>query len=159
MPTHFFFNFVLELLEVWEHFVTHWKDPIQRLRNNGIHWTLSFALVPKNQNELHPRGLFSCFSLLEMGTNVLPNWHAAHTPSIPFSLKVGSVMTIPFDCIPLSLWRLMWLILLCHNSVSMWTLRSFVNMTDFISFKSRMNIRPSLCPLAMSRPPFLMNEP
>ena len=39
-------------------------------------------------------------------------------PSISFSLKVGSPMTTPFDCIPLSFWRLIWPILLCHSSIS-----------------------------------------
>ena len=89
----------------------------------------------------------------------LPNWHAPHTPLISFFLNVGSLMTTPFDCIPLSFWRLIWLILLCHSSMSVSVLRPFENMADFTSFDSRISIWPSLWPCVMSRPSFSMMQP
>ena len=85
----------------------------------------------------------------------LPNWQASHTHVISFSVKVGSLMTTPFDCIPLSFWRLMWQILLCHSSMSASTLWPFENMPDFTSFDLRINIRPSLRPDEL---PFILNE-
>ena len=67
-------------------------------------------------------------------------------------------MTTPFDCIPLSFWRLIWRILLCHSSMSVSVLRHFANMADF-TFVSRINIRPSLWLWEMSRPSFSMKQP
>ena len=85
----------------------------------------------------------------------LPNWHAPHTLLISYSLNVRSLMTTPCDCIPLSFWRLMWPILLCHSSMLVSTFRPFANMANFTSFDLRINIRPRV----MSRPSFSMNQP
>ena len=68
-------------------------------------------------------------------------------------------MTTPFDCIALSLLRLMWPILLCHNFMTESAFVLFANMADFISCKSRINIRPSLRLRAMIRPSFPMKHP
>ena len=68
-------------------------------------------------------------------------------------------MTAPFDCIPLNFWRLMWPICLCHNSISVLTLRTFTYMADFTSFKLRMNIRLSLRPRAMNCTSSSMKHP
>ena len=88
----------------------------------------------------------------------LPNWHASHTPSMSFSLNVRSPMMTPFDCIALSLLRLMSPIHLCHKSMLELAFMLFANMADFISCKSRMNIQPCLHPRVMIRPSFLMKQ-
>ena len=46
----------------------------------------------------------------------LSNWHASHMPMLSLSVKFGSLMTTPFDCMFWSFWLLMWPILLCHVS-------------------------------------------
>ena len=89
----------------------------------------------------------------------LPSWHASHTRSPRFDSKAGSPFTTPFDCIPRSRWRFTWPIRLCHNSIFVSVLRPLAYMADFTSFESRMNKRPSLRPLAMSRPSFSMKQP
>ena len=48
----------------------------------------------------------------------------------------------------------MWPILLCHNSMSASALRPLANIADFISWESKMNIRPCLRPRAKSSLPF-----
>ena len=73
-----------------------------------------------------------CLSLKNGCQCCLPNWQASHTPSISFSLKVGSPMTTTLDCIVLTLLRLIWLIFLCHNYMSTSALVPFANMDDFI---------------------------
>ena len=45
----------------------------------------------------------------------------------------------------------MWPIVLCQSFRSVWTLKPLANMADFTSFDSRMNIRPSRRPWAMSQ--------
>ena len=78
---------------------------------------------------------------------------------ISFSLNVGILITTPFDCITLTFWRLIWPFLLCHNSMLVLVLRPFANMDDFTSFDSRINIRPSLQPRAMSQTSLSMKQP
>ena len=100
-----------------------------------------------------------CLSLKNGCQCCLPNWQASHISLISFSFKVGSPLTTHFDCIALSLLRLMWAIRLCYNSMSVSSLVPFATMANFISCKSRMNIQPSLRPRAMSRPSFSMKQP
>ena len=65
---------------------------------------------------------------------------ASHTPTISFSIKVGSPMTTPFNYILLSFGRLMWPICLCHNSMLVLAFRPLADIVDFIAWELRMNI-------------------
>ena len=73
----------------------------------------------------------------------LPSWHASHMPMLSLSIKFGSLVTTPFDCMFWSFSRLIWLIVLCRNFKSVSTLRPFANMANFTLFDLRMKIRPS----------------
>ena len=153
------FDFTFEFLEVCKHcpLLPHGKDPCvpREVVDEGD--VVSTSSKCGWSWSPHLGGLCLRFARLEMGVDVVfPNWQASHTPSISFSLKFGSPMMTPLDCIPLSFWRLIWPILLCHSSISVSALRLFANMADFTSFDSRINIRPSLRPWVMSQPSFSM---
>ena len=148
MLTCCLFDFVFEFLEVWEHFtlLPHMKDlGVPREVVNEHHivsatteccrlgwapciWMYyiqdSFAYVPLFRERLS-------MLLLKL-------------TSFAHSNKVGSPITTPFSYIPLSFWRLMWSILLCHNSMSTSVLWPVAIIVDFISWESRMDILPSL---------------
>ena len=109
-----------------------------------------FEPVPIHPSGLHQGGYCLWSSPSGMGVDVVCRVDMLHTLD---------PMTTPFDCIARSRWRLMRSILLCHNSMFVSILRSLAYMDDFISFESRMNMRPSLPPLAMSRPYFSIKQP
>ena len=169
MPTYGFFYFVFKPLEVSEHFtlVLHGVDPgVPRLVVDKEH--VIYRHMPNVAVWVGPhtsewntssRSLltFPCFR--NGCWCCLLNCQASHTPSISFCLKVRSLMKTLIDCISLCLWRLMWPIRVCHNSMSVSALVPFENMVDFILCESTMNIRPSLHPQAMIRPSFLMKQP
>ena len=68
-----------------------------------------YVPVPTPPSGLRPIDLCSHSSPSEQVSRYcLPNWYAPHTPFISFSLNVGSGMATTFDCIPLSVWRLIW---------------------------------------------------
>ena len=115
MTTNFLFDFVLEFLEVWEHFtlLPHGEDPgvpreVFDERYIILTTTDFFLWVGPHASECITSRI-SLLTFLSFGNSCwccLPNWQASHMPGISFSIKVRSSMTIPFDCIPLSFWRL-----------------------------------------------------
>ena len=82
----------------------------------------------------------------------LLSWHASHTRLTCFDSKSEIRTTTPFVCIAWSRWRLMWPILLCHNLIFISASRLLTYIADYPLSKSRINIQPSLLPLAMNRP-------
>ena len=122
---------------------------------------LSSMLIPTRLSGSHIGHLCSCF-VQTFGNGCrycLRKWQASHIPSISSSLKVGGPMMTPFYCIPLSFWRLIWSIPLCHSFILVATLWSFANMANFTLFDLRINILPSLRPRAMLLPSFSMKQP
>mgnify|MGYP006872761979 CR=1 FL=1 len=94
---------------------------------------LSSDLHPTHLSGLHLRGLCLHFFFGNGCRCCLLNEQATDTPSISFSLNVRSPITIPFDCMPLSLLRLIWLVLLSHSIMSVLALVSFANMVDHLA--------------------------
>ena len=108
----------------------------------------------------HPSGHIPLLTFLSFGNKCwccLPNWHAPHTPLTSFSLSVGSSMTTPFDCIPLSFWRLIWRILLCHSSISVSALSPFCKHGRFylVRLDDKHLVFPSI---TSGKSAFLFNE-
>ena len=128
MPARGFFYFGFELLEVSEHFAL-----FPHMVNLGMPWEVvnERHIVAKTTDSYHWVGpnspyiwvnyiqcLFAHIPLFrEQLMMLFVEWKASRTPTISFSLKAETPMTTPFDYIPLSFWRSMWPIHLCHNSM------------------------------------------
>ena len=133
MPTCFLFDSSFEFLEVCKHFIVlpPGKDPSvpREVVDKGDIVSTSSEYFPLSRfphfEWITSRRPLLTFHSFGNGCRCLPNWQASHTPSISFSLNVGSPMATPFDRIALSLLRLMWPIRLCHNSMSDSAFRAF----------------------------------
>ena len=119
---------------------------------------MASVLVPTHPSGSRSIGLCSRSSLSGTGVMLLVELASSTHSFISFSLNIPSLMTNPFDCMPLSLLRFIWPILLCHSFMSTSALWAFSTMVDFTSFNSRINIRPYLRPQVMSRPFFSISN-